>query len=83
MPAIVQTTNVAITRIYRHQNKTLHDGSVSYRVKSDSIDFIYTFNFAGAEYVASAVVNGAAYLKGELDALSLATQNVQMALSSP
>jgi hypothetical protein len=85
MPASVILAEVSI-KLMRPDpvtKKVLYGGSASYRVVSDSIDFKYECTFARAESVATAVIEGAAQLRGELDALSLATQNIQTGLSIP
>jgi hypothetical protein len=84
MPATVVLNAVSVTRIYSQGSLgEVHDGAASYRVASDSINLLYTYKFVAARSISSAVMDGAAYLKRELDDLSLATQNIQTALSSP
>jgi hypothetical protein len=84
MPANVGLAGVSVTRIYSDgSGVTIYDGSASYRVASDTIAFEYVYKFVAAQGIATAVMSGAAYLKRDLDDLSLATQNIQKALSNP
>jgi hypothetical protein len=77
MEASVRLANISITRFTEQPQSggSEYDGTITYRVKSNSIDFEYVYKFDKIASVPMAVANGAAFLKHELDALSVAAQN--------
>jgi hypothetical protein len=78
MPATVKLVGVSITRVNEqgHMGQTQYDGVVNLRAQSDHLQFDYNYAFSAVNSVESAVTNGGAILRQELDLLSEATKTV-------
>lgn len=68
MTASVSVLKVEMTGF--NPTDSTYSGSVTYRVESDSIRFEYIHRFEKESTAENAMVNGAAFLKRELDELS-------------
>jgi hypothetical protein len=68
---------VAITSVQDHMGKPRYDGTVTFQIQTDSLEFKYIYQFHGAADVQAAIGLGAQSLKRELDHLSAATGEIQ------
>jgi hypothetical protein len=76
MPANVALTNVVISKIYKSDEHTQYDGTVTLRAATERLRFECIYKFNAARSVEAAVADAAGVLKSDLDQLSVSTQQV-------
>lgn len=72
----VTLRGVSITHIKTQSGQAYYRGIVTFHIQSNGIEFEYQHDFDSVNDIVTAIANGSAFLKHELDQLSSEAQNV-------